>query len=305
MESQNLDVALDMNIVNGLGWFLEENTIPNGGRVVRHGGTTLLFSSELIMLPEQRLGVAVLANSSNSRSIVAQLAQEILTRVLQSMPEPPDTQLFVANLEKDLVDSNPTEISGNYATNLGLISIRPKDAKICACMVEETFDLIPYPNGWFGIGQGDQAALSPAIEALAEMQFQTQLIDGKEVVVAKSADQLIILGEKIPPGPIPELWLNRIGEYELLNPDKQFPVNQPRLNLNNGQLCMSYQMPKLSPNIIQVPLRPISDTEAVILGLGRTRGETLRAVTVNGEERLRYSGYIGRKIEWVQLEDYE
>ena len=65
---------------------------------------------------------------------------------------------------------------------------------------------------------------------------------------------------------------------------------------------MSYQMPKLSPKIIQVPLRPISDVEAVILGLGRTRGETLRAVVVNGEERLRYSGYIGRKISGQQLD---
>ena len=35
---------------------------------------------------------------------------------------------------------------------------------------------------------------------------------------------------------------------------------------------------------------------AIILGLGRTRGETLRAVTVNGEERLRYSGFVGRKL---------
>jgi hypothetical protein len=60
---------------------------------------------------------------------------------------------------------------------------------------------------------------------------------------------------------------------------------------------MSYRLPKLSGALIQVPLRPISDTEAIILGLGRTRGETLRAIDVDGEERLRYSGFIGRKID--------
>jgi hypothetical protein len=59
---------------------------------------------------------------------------------------------------------------------------------------------------------------------------------------------------------------------------------------------MSYKLPMLSDQTIQVPLQPVSDTEAIILGLGRTRGETLRAVTVNGEERLRYSGFIGRKV---------
>jgi hypothetical protein len=57
---------------------------------------------------------------------------------------------------------------------------------------------------------------------------------------------------------------------------------------------MSYRLPKLSQARIQVPLRPISDTEAIILGLGRTRGETLRAISVDGEERLRYSGFVGR-----------
>jgi len=59
---------------------------------------------------------------------------------------------------------------------------------------------------------------------------------------------------------------------------------------------MSYKLPILSDQTIQVPLQPVSDTEAIILGLGRTRGETLRAVTVNGEERLRYSGFVGRKL---------
>lgn len=45
----------------------------------------------------------------------------------------------------------------------------------------------------------------------------------------------------------------------------------------------------------QVLLQAVSDTKAVILGLGRTRGETLRAVMASGGEGLRYSGYIARK----------
>ena len=86
-------------------------------------------------------------------------------------------------------------------------------------------------------------------------------------------------------------------EYRVLNPDDGFPVTEPRLKLNDGHLCMSYKMPALSPKRIQVPLQPISDTEAIILGLGRTRRETLRAIDVDGGERLRYSGLIGRKLE--------
>jgi hypothetical protein len=297
IEPQNQDVPLDFNVVNGLGWFLEDGTIAGGGRVVRHGGTTLAFSSELILLPEKGLGVAVLANAEGSRSIVSRLAEEILFRVMDAMPRPRSAGLFLDQIERDMVKPKPAETTGNYATDFGLISIRPKDAKLCACIVDETFDLIPYPNGWFGIGQEALGSLPPSVKPLGKMQFQTQQIDGREVVVARNGEKKVILGEKIPEAEVPDVWLKRIGSYQVMNPDEDFPITEPELKLNNGQLCMSYKMPVLSSKRIQVPVKPISDTEAIILGLGRTRGETLRAVEIDGEERLRYSGFVGRKNE--------
>ncbi len=41
-------------------------------------------------------------------------------------------------------------------------------------------------------------------------------------------------------------------------------------------------------------LTPVSDTEAVVSGLGRSLGETVRAVLVDGQERIAYSGYLLR-----------
>jgi hypothetical protein len=117
------------------------------------------------------------------------------------------------------------------------------------------------------------------------------------VVVAEKGERKVVIGEKVPPAPVPQVWLERVGRYEVLNPDESFPVTEPQLKLSNGHLCMSYRMPALSSKIIQVPLKPVSDTEAIILGLGRTRGETLRALDVDGEERLRYSGFVGRRLD--------
>jgi hypothetical protein len=96
---------------------------------------------------------------------------------------------------------------------------------------------------------------------------------------------------------VPEVWRKRVGRYQLLNPDSGFPLTEPQVKLRDGQLCMSYKLPLLSPSTIQVPLQPISDTEAIILGLGRMRGETLRAITVDGQERLRYSGFEGLRLD--------
>ena len=45
------------------------------------------------------------------------------------------------------------------------------------------------------------------------------------------------------------------------------------------------------------PLRiAVSDMEAIILGLGSGMGETIHAVTIDGQEHLQYSGYHLRKI---------
>lgn len=297
LEPQNKDVALDLEVMVGLGWFLEQDSIPDGGMVVRHGGTTLGFSAELILLPEKGLGVAVLANGDGSRDVTAQLAEEILARTLAVSPAPLAAERFLSKVEKRRVDYRPAELEGNYATDFGLISIRPKDAKLCACIVEETFDLIPYPNGWFGIGQEAARSLSPSLRPLTDLRFQTQRIDGRDVVVAERDGKKILLGEKVPTAPVPEVWRQRVGRYQLLNPDPGFPLTEPQIKLRDGQLCMSYKLPLLSPNTIQVPLQPISDTEAIILGLGRMRGETLRAVVVDGEEHLRYSGFEGRQLD--------
>jgi CubicO group peptidase (beta-lactamase class C family) len=296
VEPQNKDVALDLDVIVGLGWFLERDSIPGGGTAVRHGGTTLGFSSELILLPEKHLGVAVLANGDGSRDVTAQLAEEILARTLAANPAPLDTDRFLSRLAQKRKDYRPAELAGNYATDFGLISIRPRDAKLCACIVEETFDLIPYPNGWFGVDQNSARSMSPSLKPLADMRFQTQRIDGRDVVVAMKDGKKILLGEKISPKPVSDVWVKRVGKYELLNPDKGFPLTEPQVKIRDGQLCMSYQLPLLSPQTIQVPLQPISDTEAIILGLGRMRGETLRAIVVDGEERLRYSGFEGRKL---------
>ncbi len=81
----------------------------------------------------------------------------------------------------------------------------------------------------------------------------------------------------------------------MTNEDPHFPVEGLRLENRNGVLHLRYRMPMLSHRAIALPIMAISDREAVTLGLGRTRGETVRIVDVDGEERLVYSGYQARR----------
>jgi CubicO group peptidase (beta-lactamase class C family) len=294
LEPQNRAVALDLHLTVGLGWFLETGTIPGGGVVVRHGGNTLGFSSELILLPAQRLGVAILANSRGARTVIATLAEEILARLLEVQPGEPSR--LTTRIDRRLEQARLANIEGSYATDFGLIVIDPEKQQMCACLMDQVFDLIRYPDGWFGLSTASASSLPGGMEPLAGARFRAEQVGGREVIVATNGDQRIVLGEKIAATSIPEAWMKRLGEYEVLNPDEGFPLLAPQLRIREGRLCMSYRLPVLSEQTIQVPLQPISDTEAIILGLGRTRGETLRAVRVKGEELLRYSGYIGRRL---------
>ena len=86
LRPQNIKVPLDMGINIGLGWALDgmgNTEIKNGGQVVHHGGSLPAFNSQLLVLPEQKLGVVVLTNSS-TRPAVDIVATEALILALEA-----------------------------------------------------------------------------------------------------------------------------------------------------------------------------------------------------------------------------
>ena len=68
------------------------------------------------------------------------------------------------------------------------------------------------------------------------------------------------------------------------------------LRSQDGFLVVEYSAPLLADDVVSFPIAPVSDTEAIILGLGSGMGETIHAVTIDGQEHLQYSGYQLRKI---------
>lgn len=65
--------------------------------------------------------------------------------------------------------------------------------------------------------------------------------------------------------------------------------------MDAGFLFVDYFIPLLFPGTVNFLLAPVSEIEAVIRGIGRGAGETVREVTVNGEPMLSCSGYVLRK----------
>lgn len=307
IEPQNADIALDLGLSVGLGVFLEEQSIPGATRVVRHSGNSLGYTAEWVLLPEQGLGVVVLANAGHAGRVVKPLAEAILANAMKLEPEPIPADLFIAAAKTPSTPADPTDAlpaEGHFATDLGLIAIRPKQGSLCACMTGEQLDLMPYPQGWVGAARSEQrgdasepdSLGSANLRLLREMRLQTRRIDGREVMVADTPQGERIIGERVPQAAIPASWRERLGSWRILNPDPGFPVTDLHLKLTDGQLCLSYRMPVLSPDRIQVPLRAVTDARAIMLGLGRTRGDSVQIVDHEGGPRLRWSGYLAEPV---------
>jgi CubicO group peptidase (beta-lactamase class C family) len=302
---QNDAVALDLDVTTGLGWLLEDGTIGDAGRVVRHGGTTLGFAAELVLLPDAGLGVAVLASSGDARRVVVQLAESILGHAAALVPGPLPPELFVAADGKRAAQGADIGADGHFATDFGLIAIDGdgdgdgprKQATLCACMADARLELVRDAGGWLRV-DAQAAALPAALQALASLRYRARRIGARDVIVADSGSGLAVLGERLPAEPLPAAWRARLGHYEVINADPGYPVTDLRLSLTDGKVCFGYRMPLLSPKRIQMPVRPLDDGGGVIVGLGRNRGDTLRFVEQAGEDAplLRWSGFLARRV---------
>ena len=87
LRPQNGTVPLDLDFRTGLGWALSGLggiDIRNAGPVAHHSGATLFHRSMLIVLPEHKLGVVVLANSATAGPVVNKVAAEAIKLALEA-----------------------------------------------------------------------------------------------------------------------------------------------------------------------------------------------------------------------------
>ena len=128
-------------------------------------------------------------------------------------------------------------------------------------------------------------------------------------------------GQKVQPVKIPDSWQNRLGQYEISNIDfesydKITQLSQPKsaelnipyqtiLSLKHGYRVFGkidktgFMMLsiKYGEGVQKKPLKPIDDEKAIIYGLGRNLGETIRVIEKNGEEIILFSGYELKKMK--------
>lgn len=300
LRPQNAGVPLDFDFHVGLGWMLStlgKSTIENAGPVAHHAGATVLFHSQMYILPEHKLGVVVLANSSTAGQVVDHIAVEALTLALEAKtgirqpeyhkPPPADTPLPAAAIQ---------EFVGDYATMAGHARIYASGKGLRTEVAGHGLDLVPRKDGQLGLDYTLLGLFHIDLGMMGDIGLSRRTLDGRDLLVARIGRQEMLVGQRIRPPANPGAWRHRLGDYEIANLDGDHTfLDHIRLTEERGLLFIQASLTE-APRTLRIPLMPVSDDEGRLLDLLGNEGETMRVVTVDGEERLAFSGYLLKRV---------
>lgn len=277
----------------GLGWKIGP---PVGSeRVVWHdGGPTEGTGSLLAMLPEQKLGVILLANSTAFEGSVAlPLAVELLQTMAETAGAPPaveEAAPAVVPVEPALLQT----YAGDYAIMGQIMAVDLAGDHLQANQVGFTFDLLPIAANRFKIDHwllrlGLARFLSlPAVLEKTEVEFQPASDLGDDVLIFDFGGMAYEIGVRYPDlADIPPAWEGMVGMYDRFERLPSGEAGTQRLGgaeiaLVDGRLTMSSPLG---------PILPLDEETLIILSGGFT-GETIRRDPQSGT--LAHQGFIYR-----------
>jgi CubicO group peptidase (beta-lactamase class C family) len=301
LRAQNTNVPLDLNFNNGLGWMLStlgSSTIQSAGLVAHHAGATIHYRAQLYALPEQKLGVVVLANSSSAGRSVDRVATETLSLALEAKAgiQQPKPEIVPPASTPWPVDKLQAYV-GDYTSPYGHIHVRLDSGRLRAEALGRSFELVPRADGQLRVQYKWLGMLPVHLGPIDAIGITSRKVAGHDVLIASVGSQEMLVGERVQPPSDLEPWLKRLGRYEITNiGDDHAFVSHVTLSAEDGfvvvELIVSGQMGPPQRLI----LKPLSDHAAVLLEQLADGGGTLRCVDVGNEERCSYAGYTLKRV---------
>ncbi len=301
LRPQNADVPLDFDTRMGLGWFLQSPDtarITGGGWNAMHDGAIDGYRSTLMALPEHKLGVVVLTNSSAGGGIVRTIAAQMLkvaleakTGIRQPGNDDAESDASVAKPEYLKTPLTPVQIaswSGNYSTRLGPVHIYSTDNKTLRIDTQGfSGDLLEREDGRFGLRYQMLGLLPVSLGSLNTMGFSRRSLDGRELITAREYGRDSLFGEKLPAAALMPTLAPALrkfvdtysGNYTAVDTgDDKVEFSGVRLFEDQGVLMAEVQYTG-RPQTRRFILRPISTTQALVLGSLADGGDLIQGVT--------------------------
>ncbi len=288
LTAQFTDAPFDFGQRFGLGWMLSGIPVYNAGPVAWHNGGTKTFISQMVLLPEKKLGVVVLANADRAGPMVYEAAEEILRLALEAregIQQPPPARAPEVALAPEQLE----RYVGDYSFNGALARIERRGNRLRFYILGNTLEFVPVSDKDF---RAEYRLLGLVAVPIPFPPIEFTEIQGRTILIMRDRG-IAMTAEKIPPFTVPEAWRNRAGAYRLVNPDKEYlvDVQHIRLMVENDKLLISLRLSGLEDREVQVVCMPLDDDTVYTFGIGRNVGDITKVERHEGRERLRYLGY--------------
>ncbi|MCO7572806.1 beta-lactamase family protein [Pseudomonas chlororaphis] len=295
--AQNTGNPLDFDCQVGLGWYLSpcgEEWVSPGIRTWQHSAVGSDFQARVSVLPEQQLAVIVMSNSGSGEAVAKPLVPKVLRMLLQAHGAPArqkrdsaQPQERVGGRRRVPQAADRQHLAGFYATTWGVLRIRDQDQRLFGELAGKRFELLRDEQGWLRAQKKFLGLWRQDLGDLGQVQLDLMNVQGRRVFTARRHGQLLAMGERVDPVPLPDNWLATVGTYQALNEDSaNAAVSDISITLEDGFLMIrSLQQGRAPTDYI---LAPVDNAHAVIAGQGPGLGDTVRR-QINGINILGYS----------------
>lgn len=291
---QNIHVAADLGKKVGLAWMVSGMGIEGAGPIIWRAGASLYHRSRVVLLPEKKLGVVVMANDSSAWELVESVAEKALELALEVEFEiaQPDESVKKATVEPYGISDS---FADYYSSFLGFIPVVKGEKSVKAELLGWTVIAKPDGKGWYDL-QYDLFGFIPIdISWITEIKVRPARISDKRVLIVlyKGTQHLFASYVDIPKASA--AWVRRRGEYHLANPDvltQTMEIKNGELVVEDNKLFFLYELPMFIGMELKVPLKTINDEMALIPGMGTALNEVVLIKRDRKSEILEYSGYL-------------
>ena len=295
---QNAGHPLDFDMHVGLGWMLNAigpDTLRNAGLVAHHGGATPHYSSQMYLVPEHRLGVIVASNSANTSGLVDAVAKRALDLVLEAkkgIRQPPPAPGFEP-LPTGWTEAQMRTWEGHYTTIAGHARVERSGKRLLAHTGNQVLSLLPGADGGAGLRYELLGLLPLSLGALEQVTLYRRQVQGRELLVARSGGQELLLGERITPQDqtLAADWLGSYRPVAQTQGGTAEPVESITLHLDHQALIARVHMAESEGAGEELlPVRIVSDREARVLRGLADHGDVVRLRRTDGQPGFETSG---------------
>ena len=297
---QNRNVFYDLGNTTGLIGGIHYTDI---GKLFSHSSSTLFHKGSIEIASDAGLGIVMLSNSSNANRIYYYM-EIILNELGRIKGIKPDKPEFVSlrnplHLEHIFVYKNDDNIDiltvsvndlakyiGTYAASDLVYEVRmDKGHLLLDFGIYGKKYLLPVKNNEF-------VPADTTLKLNTKERYYFQNFDNNTYLIQVYENGFQeIWGTKIINEPINKLWINRLGDYKIVNETEN--EKEIKLKFDSNLMILSY-----SGDIYNNyrPLKIINDNLAIVFGFGRISGSALQFIKdESGKEYLLFKGFKGMK----------